>query len=118
MARVLERALPAAARAFSTSAAVQAAPAVATAKRSFLAQLFGSGSRVDVPLTDPLPGVEIPAHIPASPEAPTTQLTKLSNGATIATENTPVRAAPALPSACRGVPDRWGARSGPPAHTG
>jgi processing peptidase subunit alpha len=77
-----------AARAFSTSAAAQAAvPAVA--KRSFLAQLFGSGSRVDVPLTDALPGVEIPQPIAPSKEAPTTQLTKLSNGATIATENTP-----------------------------
>jgi hypothetical protein len=93
-----------AARAFSTSAAAQAAvPAVA--KRSFLAQLFGSGSRVDVPLTDALPGVEIPQPIAPSKEAPTTQLTKLSNGATIATENTPVRAVwarPAPPTASHG----------------
>ncbi|EFN54308.1 hypothetical protein CHLNCDRAFT_36005 [Chlorella variabilis] len=80
----------AAARAFSSSAAAQAAPAVAVAsKRSFLAQLFGSGSRLDVPLTDALPGVEIPEAVAPSKEAPATQLTKLSNGATIATENTP-----------------------------
>lgn len=77
-------------RAFSTSAALQAAPALATAKRSFLAQLFGSGSRVDVPLTDVLPGVELPQPIAHSKEAPATQLTKLSNGCTVATENTPV----------------------------
>lgn len=84
-------------RAFSTSTAAQAAvPAVA--KRSFLAQLFGSGSRVDVPLTDALPGVEIPQPVAPSKEAPTTQLTKLSNGATIATENTPVSAVWALPA--------------------
>lgn len=76
-------------RAFSTSGALQAAPALATAKRSFLAQLFGSGSRVDVPLTDVLPGVELPQPIAHSKEAPATQLTKLSNGCTVATENTP-----------------------------
>ena len=85
-------ALPKAARAISTSAALQAAvPAVATSKRSFLAQLFGSGSRVEVPLTDALPGVTIPEPVAAPLEAPTTQLTKLSNGFTVATENTPVR---------------------------
>lgn len=77
-------------RAFSTSATLQAA-APAVAKRSFLASLFGSGSRVDVPLTDALPGVVLPDAIPAPQTAPTTQLTKLSNGMTIATENTPVR---------------------------
>lgn len=86
------KALETAARAFSTSAAVQAAaPAVAASKRSFLASLFGSGSRVDVPLTDALPGVVVPDAIPAPEAAPTTQLTKLSNGFTVATENTPVR---------------------------
>ncbi|PRW59704.1 mitochondrial-processing peptidase subunit alpha-like [Chlorella sorokiniana] len=76
-------------RAFSTSAAAQAAPAVAS-KRGFLAQLFGgSGSRVQTPLTDALAGVEIPDAIPAPKDAPTTQLTKLSNGFTVASEATP-----------------------------
>ena len=94
--RTLEQ-LPRAARAFSTSGALQQAaqaPAVAVAsKKSFLASLFGGSKRVDVPLTDALPGVEIPAAVPPPKEAPTTQLTKLSNGFTVATENTPVRPA-------------------------
>ncbi len=78
-------------RAFSTSAAAQAAPAVAASKRGFLAQLFGgTGSRVQTPLTDALPGVEIPDAIPAAKDAPATQLTKLSNGFTVASEATPV----------------------------
>ena len=83
----------AAARAFSTSAAVQAAaPAVASAsQRGFLSKLWGSGSRVDVPLTDALPGVVVPDAVSPSAEAPSTRLTKLKNGMTIATENTPVR---------------------------
>ncbi|PSC71302.1 mitochondrial-processing peptidase subunit alpha-like [Micractinium conductrix] len=81
----------AAARAFSTSAAVQAAaPAVASAsQRGFLSKLWGSGSRVDVPLTDALPGVVVPDAVSPSAEAPSTRLTKLKNGMTIATENTP-----------------------------
>jgi hypothetical protein len=93
LASALKEGSRAAARAFSTSSAVQAAPALATgSKRSFLAQLLGSESRVDVPLTDALPGVEIPQSIAAAAQAPSTQLTKLSNGATIASENTSVRA--------------------------
>lgn len=104
----------AAARAFSSSAAAQAAPAVAVAsKRSFLAQLFGSGSRLDVPLTDALPGVEIPEAVAPSKEAPATQLTKLSNGATIATENTPVRAAWAVPRASSSCAGDWEASRAP-----
>lgn len=80
-------------RAFSTSAAAQAAPAVAS-KRGFLAQLFGgSGSRVQTPLTDALAGVEIPDAIPPAKDAPATQLTKLSNGFTVASEATPVSGA-------------------------
>lgn len=92
LASALEQ-LPKAARAFSTSAALQGAAVPAVAKRSFIAQLFGSSSRIDVPLTDPLPGVEIPEAVEAPLEAPKTQLTKLQNGFTVATENTVVRAA-------------------------
>lgn len=93
--------LPRAARAFSTSATLQAAPAVAAAsKKSFLASLFGSGSRVDVPLTDALPGVAIPDAVPPPAQAPGTQLTKLSNGFTVASENTPVSRADGGPLAC------------------
>ena len=93
-------------RAFSTSAALQAAPAVAASKRSFLAQLFGGeGSRVQTPLTDALAGVEIPDAIPAAKDAPATQLTKLSNGFTVASEATPV-------SGCSGRPREPGGRPG------
>ena len=88
----VEQLLPKAARAFSTSAAAhQAAPAVATQGKGFLASLFGGGKRVDVPLTDALPGVVIPEAVAPPKDAPVTQLTKLSNGFTVATENTPVR---------------------------
>ena len=89
--------LPRAARAFSTSALAQAAPALASApaksSRSLLSGLFGgSARRVDVPLTDALPGVALPEVAAPPAQAPATQLTKLSNGFTVATEETPVRA--------------------------
>lgn len=78
-------------RALSTSAASLAAPAVATAVKSkgFLAQLFGSDNRVTVPLTDALPGVQLPEHV-APAGAPSTETTTLGNGVRIASENTPV----------------------------
>lgn len=102
MLSALEQVPRAAARAFSTSSAALAAPAVATAgKKSFLAQLFGSGSRVDVPLTDALPGVVIPDAVPPPAQAPATQLTKLSNGFTVASEDTPV-SGPWQPCKARG----------------
>lgn len=111
MQSLLEQ-LPRAARAFSTSAAAsQAAPALAgAAKRSFIAQLFSSGSRLDVPLTDALPGVQIPEAVPAPKDAPTTQLTKLSNGFTVATEATPVSEGPRAAPASR---DARGKADGP-----
>lgn len=78
-------------RCLSTSAAAAAAPAVATAVKSkgLLAGLFGGDSRVKVPLTEPLPGVELPEAV--VPAQPTSQMTTLPNGLRIASENTPVR---------------------------
>lgn len=78
-----------AARALSTSAAAQAAPAVAAAaNRGLLAGLFSSTKRVDVPLTDPLPGVEaVVSDVPSA--APKTEMTTLANGVKIASEDTP-----------------------------
>ena len=113
----VEQLLPKAARAFSTSAAVhQAVPAVATQGKGFLASLFGSGKRVDVPLTDALPGVVIPEAVAPPKDAPVTQLTKLSNGFTVATENTPVRLAQQPVPVPRGIEGlvgvAWGARVG------
>ena len=129
-------------RAISTSAALQqAVPAVAAAsKKSFLASLFGAtGKRVDVPLTDALPGVVIPDAVPAPTQAPATQLTKLSNGFTVASEDTPVsRAWGGLlaaclarwktrgkhglkgsppPCSCRAPPPLWASTSTPAAST-
>ena len=79
-------------RGFSSSAVAAAAPAVAAAsKRGLLASLFSSGERVTVPLTDPLPGVEIPASAVSSAPAKT-ELTTLANGFKVATEDTPVGA--------------------------
>lgn len=76
----------------TSSSAQQALPAVATAPKSkgLFAGLFGGTDRVKVPLTDALPGVELPAHIAPPGEAPKTEMTTLSNGIKVASENTPV----------------------------
>lgn len=73
----------------------QAVPAVATAPKSkgFLASLFGSSDRIKVPLTDPLPGVVLPEHVAPAKDAPKTEMTTLSNGLKVASENTPVGSA-------------------------
>jgi processing peptidase subunit alpha len=58
---------------------------------SFFGGLFGGssgGNRVSVPLTDPLPGVTV-SHVEPSKDAPKTEMTTLSNGVKIASENTP-----------------------------
>lgn len=81
-------------RCVSTSATVQqAVPAVASSTQSkgWLSGLFGGSDRVTVPLTDPLPGIELPEHAAAPTTAPKTELTTLANGFKVATENTPVR---------------------------
>ena len=78
------------------SASLQhALPAVAPDAKTggFLSSLFGGGSRVETPMTDPLPGVHLPAHTAAPAQPPTTDFTTLSNGVKIASENIPVRAA-------------------------
>ena len=62
----------------------------APASKGFLSGLFGGSSRVDVPLTDPLPGVVLPEHAEIT-DMPKTEMTTLSNGLKIASENTPVR---------------------------
>ena len=83
-------------RCLSTSASLQhALPAVAPDAKTggFLSSLFGGGSRVETPMTDPLPGVHLPAHTAAPAQPPTTDFTTLSNGVKIASENIPVRAA-------------------------
>lgn len=87
-ARVLGRA------AFSNSAGVQAAaPALAPSSgKGFLSGLFGGSSRVTVPLTEPLPGVELPTPASAPSSAPQTKQTTLANGVKIASEDTPVSA--------------------------
>lgn len=76
----------------TTAFAEQAVPAVApvTKSKGLFASIFGSTSRIDTPLTDPLPGLDLPEHVQPPKEAPKTQLTSLSNGLKIASENTPV----------------------------
>lgn len=56
----------------------------------FLSGLFGGSSRLTVPLTEPLPGVQVTHNEPPM-TAPTTEMTTLSNGFKVASENTPVR---------------------------
>jgi len=80
-------------RCLTTSASLQhALPAVAAAPKSkgLFASLFGGSDRIKTPLTDALPGVVLPEHVPASTDAPKTEMTTLSNGFKVATENTPV----------------------------
>ncbi|KAL6770558.1 MPPA1 [Auxenochlorella protothecoides x Auxenochlorella symbiontica] len=76
---------------FSTSTGLQAAaPALAkTAEKGFLSGLFGGSNRVTTPLTDPLPGVQLPTPAPAPSSRPETHITILSNGVKVASENTP-----------------------------
>jgi hypothetical protein len=76
----------------TTAIAEQAVPAVApvTKSKGLFASIFGSTSRIDIPLTDPLPDVVHPEHVEPPKVAPKTQLTALSNGLKIASENTPV----------------------------
>ena len=76
----------------TTAIAEQALPAVVTApKKGLFSNIFGgSSNRVTTPLSDPLPGVVIPEHIEPPKDAPKTELTTLSNGVKVATENTPV----------------------------
>lgn len=77
----------------TTAIAEQAVPAVApavTKSKGLFASIFGSTSRIDIPLTDPLPDVVHPEHVEPPKAAPKTQLTALSNGLKIASENSPV----------------------------
>ena len=82
------------ARGLHVSGAVGAVPALSeTVQKSggFLSRIFGGGSsRISVPLTEPLPGVQEPAY-EAPTSAPTTKVTSLPSGLKIASENTPVR---------------------------
>lgn len=79
-------------RGLHASAAEQALPAVAAAPKSkgLFASLFGGTSRVTTPLSDPLPGVVLPEHAAPPKDAPKTEMTTLSNGFKIASENTSV----------------------------
>jgi processing peptidase subunit alpha len=83
-----------ASRGVSTSASLQQAlPAVATEPKSkgWLSGLFGGGgSRINVPLTDALPGLVLPEHQAPPTTAPKSELTTLSNGFMVSSENTPV----------------------------
>lgn len=51
--------------------------------------LFGSSSRHAVPMTDPLPGVSIPEAVGLPTEQPKTEMTTLSNGIKVASEDIP-----------------------------
>jgi processing peptidase subunit alpha len=75
-----------------TSAIAEQLPAVAVApKKGLFSNLFGgSSNRVTTPLSDPLPGVVIPEHIAPPKDAPKTEMTTLSNGLKVASENTSV----------------------------
>eukprot|EP00898_Chlorokybus_atmophyticus_P006707 jgi/Chlat1/7037/Chrsp56S06707 len=69
--------------------AVPATVAPSAEKPGFLASLFGkSVTKVDVPLTQALPGVSIPEPETPSATPPETRITTLDNGLRIASENT------------------------------
>lgn len=78
----------------SSSTAAGAAPAVAVDNAStgggFLSRLFGAGggSRLAVPLSDPLAGVTLPTPTAPPTTKPGTEMTTLPNGVRIASEAT------------------------------
>ena len=78
------------ARKLSTSTSAQAAPALLEKPTGFLAKLFGS-QRVDVPLTDALPGYQQPSPSGPPSSPPETHSTTLPNGLKVISEATYVR---------------------------
>lgn len=95
---VLSKALRAATRGVSTSAGARMAlPALTAAvpKPSMMSAIFGGSSGPAMPPMDqPVPGLAIPDPPAAPAAAPVTNITTLSNGAKIASEDTPVRLPP------------------------
>ena len=95
---VLSKALRAATRGVSTSAGARMAlPALTTAvpKPSMMSAIFGGSSGPAMPPMDqPVAGLSIPEPPAAPAAAPVTNITTLSNGAKIASEDTPVRLPP------------------------
>jgi hypothetical protein len=84
------------ARGVHSSAASRALPALADDAKpaaGFLSSLFGGSTAPTMPpMSEPLSGVAVPPYSPpASP--PVTLQKKLANGAVLAAEETPVRAA-------------------------
>ena len=95
VAMVLSRALRAASRGVSTSAAARMSlPALTTApaKPSMLSAIFGGSAGPAMPPMDqPVPGLVVPEAPAAPAAAPSTIVTTLANGAKIASEDTQVR---------------------------
>lgn len=98
---VLSKALRAATRGVSTSAGARMAlPALTAAvpKPSMMSAIFGGSAGPAMPPMDqPVPGLAIPDPPAAPAAAPVTNITTLSNGAKIASEDTPVRLPPPRP---------------------
>ena len=98
---VLSKALRAATRGVSTSAGARMAlPALTTAvpKPSVMSAIFGGSSSPAMPPMDqPVAGLSIPEPPAAPAAAPVTNITTLSNGAKIASEDTPVSSDSQLP---------------------
>lgn len=92
---VLSKALRAASRGVSTSAAARMSlPALTTApaKPSMLSAIFGGSAGPAMPPMDqPVPGLVVPEAPAAPAAAPSTIVTTLANGAKIASEDTQVR---------------------------
>ena len=102
---VLSKALRAATRGVSTSAGARMAlPALTTAvpKPSMMSAIFGGSSSPAMPPMDqPVAGLSIPEPPAAPAAAPVTNITTLSNGAKIASEDTPVSSDSQLPMIAR-----------------
>lgn len=98
---VLSKALRAATRGVSTSAGARMAlPALTAAvpKPSMMSAIFGGSAGPAMPPMDqPVPGLAVPDPPAAPAAAPVTNITTLSNGAKIASEDTPVRFTPETP---------------------
>ena len=60
----------------------------------WLAGLFGAGRRESVPMSEPLPGVQLPSPYSPPSQPPATETSRLGNGLIVAAENTPVMPVP------------------------
>ena len=86
---VLRRGLKTSSSLAQSLPALKERSAAATPKQSVFSQIFGGSATKQPPMDEPMPNVIVPESPIYPKEGPKTLITTLSNGATIASENTP-----------------------------